>query len=94
MVEPKGRLDWLRSLLPSFPRTRQSSDVPPTSGKPLDARLSPGERAARVRGNDEPTRGGEPSGSDAQPPGGATAPVYIAAKRGEPKRRDGRGSGS
>ncbi|MGO4263497.1 hypothetical protein [Lysobacter sp. TAB13] len=80
MADSSGLFERLRLFISSFPRTRESSDFRADASKTLDS---------RVRGNDGQKRNSD-SGS-----GAATgkAPVYVAAKRGEPKRREGRGGG-
>ncbi|MBT2748178.1 MULTISPECIES: hypothetical protein [unclassified Lysobacter] len=71
-------LERLRLFISSFPRRRESGDFRASASKSLDS---------RVRGNDEQTRSRDNDASAGK------APVYVAAKRGEPKRREGRGGG-
>ncbi|UJB18138.1 MULTISPECIES: hypothetical protein [Lysobacter] len=87
MADSSGLLERLRLFISSFPRTRESSDLRADASKTLDARHTPSKSGARVRGNDEQKRSRDNNATAGK------APVYVAAKRGEPKRREGRGGG-
>ena len=99
MAESQGFFERLRSLISSFPRTRESSDF----GEALSSRhsreggnpetsnvLARKALDSRLRGNDEQEQKPE---QQQQQQKQQAAPVYIAAKRGEPKRRNGAGDG-
>jgi hypothetical protein len=96
MAESLRLLERLRSFLLSFPRTRESSDFDEAlssrhsreGGNPeTSSVLARKALDSRVRGNDEQER------EQQQKQKQQAAPVYIAAKRGEPKRRNGAGDG-
>ncbi|UOF15998.1 hypothetical protein IEQ11_04895 [Lysobacter capsici] len=101
MAESLRLLERLRSFLSSFPRTRESSEF----GEALSSRhsreggnpetsnvLARKALDSRLRGNDEQEQKPEQQQQQQQQKQQA-APVYIAAKRGEPKRRNGAGDG-
>ncbi|WP_148650210.1 hypothetical protein [Lysobacter capsici] len=108
MAESLRLLERLRSFLSSFPRTRAPLSLGESwaSGDFGDAPTSRHSREggnpetsnvlarkaldSRLRGNDVQEQKPE---QQKQQQKQQAAPVYIAAKRGEPKRRNGAGDG-